>query len=179
MDKAVQSEINSVFIAPHVSRINEGINLAKHIRTNYPGLKLFGSPTLYNATTIKNGEDTTGLVVPTQWFPDVHPHPFYTEAKKLWGDITGITWRTATSYDAVYVIATALGKIGINDELNRENLQQQLTKNFEYKGASGEIRFEKNGARKKSDSYLIEVKPCDKDRQDCPDGYKHNFYLVH
>lgn len=99
VDEAVKSEINSVFIAPHVSRINEGINLTKHIRTNYPGLKLFGSPTLYNATTIKNGEDTTGLVVPAQWFPDVHPHPFYTEAKKLWGEqnITGITWRTATS----------------------------------------------------------------------------------
>jgi branched-chain amino acid transport system substrate-binding protein len=178
VDKAVRSGINSVFIAPHVSRIDEGINLARYVRTEYPDLKLFGSPTLYNATTLKNGKDTIGLVIPVHWFPDVRPHPFYKEATELWGrqNITGTTWRTATSYDAVYVIATALGKIGINDELNRENLQQQLIKeDFKYEGVSGEIRFKKNGARVKSDPSLIEATPC---HEGCPHGYKYGFYRV-
>lgn len=177
VDKAIQLGINSLFIAPHVSRINEGINLAKYARTKKPDLKLYGSPTFYNATTLMNGEITTDLVIPAHWHPEIsQKHSFYKEAKKLWGEqnINGITWRTAASYDSVFIIITALEKT--NGEFNRKTLQQQLTKkDFRYDGALGEIRFEQNGTRKNSNSYLVEVKPC---LENCSEEYKYSFYLT-
>lgn len=177
VEKAIQSGINSLFIAPHVSRINDGINLIKHARAINPELKLFGSPTLYNAITLMDGGVTAGLVIPAHWHPDVsQEHPFFQKAIKLWGEQNGITWRTAASYDAVYVISTALEKINTKGGFNRENLQQQLAnKYFEYEGALGEIRFKQNGARKVSKSFLIEVRPC---HEHCPEGYKYSFYLT-
>lgn len=177
VEKAVQLGINSLFIAPHVSRINEGINLARYARTKNPNLKLYGSPTFYNATTLTYGEVTTDLVIPVHWHPDIfQKHNFYQEAVKLWGkqSINGITWRSAASYDSVFIIITALEKT--NGEFNRKTLQQQLTKkDFRYDGALGEIRFEQNGTRKNSNSFLVEVKPC---LENCSEEYKYSFYLT-
>lgn len=181
IDKAVQLEINGLFIAPHVSRINDGVNLAKYVRAKNPDLKLFGSPTLYNSTTLLNGEVTAGLVIPVHWHPEVSKiHPFYKKAKKLWGEqnINGITWRTAASYDSVYIITTALEKIKNINEVSREKLQEKLAdEDFYYKGTLGEIHFEKNGTRKKSNSFLVQVESCH-ERCSEKNEYKYDFYLV-
>ncbi|MCB1949820.1 hypothetical protein, partial [Nitrosomonas sp.] len=90
----------------------------------------------------------------------------------------GVTWRTAGSYEAVYVLYEALKNSDVNAgslEAQRKKLQEQLAKEgFVRKGTMGEIKFDEYGQRKKSDSYLIEVRECPPS-DECKESYRFNL----
>lgn len=176
VDKAVKNGANSLFVAPHVSRIGFAIDVVRHIKNSSYSFQLYGSPTLYNATILEHGEYFVDTVLPAYWHPDVNVsknHPFYQESINRWDNEDGVTWRTAGSYEAVYVLYEALKNADINGgslETQRKKLQEQLAKeDFSRKGTMGEIKFDKYGQRKKSDSYLIEVACQSSD--ECKEGY--------
>jgi ABC-type branched-subunit amino acid transport system substrate-binding protein len=157
MRTAVEEGANSLFLAPHVSRINEATDLA---RLSNGQLKLFGSPTLYTFDTLKFGQkDITGLVLPVPWHPTAFPNNnFYAKARELWGTDFGITWRTAMSYDATQVIIEGLKKILPSRQPSREELQRVISdRKFKIEGATGNVRFMASGEGQGRETFLIEV----------------------
>ena len=148
---------NSLFLAPHVNRINEAIDLAK---INRGQLKLFGAATLYTMDTLRLGQqDIEGLVLSVYWHPDAFPkHPFYREAKKLWGKGVGVTWRTAMTYDTTQVIIEGLKEIPSSQSPTRNGLQKILSNpEFNIEGATGRVQFLPSGERKGGQAFLVEV----------------------
>ncbi len=161
IQQGIKEGANSLFLAPHVNRINEGINLAK---TNQGRLKLFGSATLYTIDTLKLGKkDVEGLVLSVYWHPSAFPrNPFYQEAKNLWGEDVGVTWRTAMAYDVTKVIIEGFKKIP-----TRKGLQQTISNpEFKIEGATGTVQFLPSGERQAGQSFLVEVCPGKESRED-------------
>ncbi len=162
--------VNSLFIAPHVNNVNEGAHLAE---LSQGKLNLFGSSTLYTAETLRQGKNIEGMVIPVHWHSEAFPeHPFYKKATDLWGEKArnGITWRSATTYDATQVIIKGLKEIKANTpSLYTRNALQQIIADNEFKmhGATGEIQFQASGERKGKESYLVEIRSC----QACETGY--------
>ena len=156
---AIQEGANSLFLAPHVSRISEASDLA---RLNNGQLKLLGSPTLYTLDTLRLGQkDFAGLVLPVYWHPRAIANDnFYAKAKELWGKDSGITWRTAMSYDAAQVIIEGLKGIPSNRQPSRAELQKIISHpEFEIEGATEKVRFMPSGERQGSEVFLVEVCP--------------------
>jgi ABC-type branched-subunit amino acid transport system substrate-binding protein len=167
METAIKEGANSLFLAPHVSRISEAIDLA---RRNNGRLKLLGSPTLYTLDTLQLGQkDITGLVLPVSWHRTAFVNDkFYAKAKELWGNNVGITWRTAMSYDATQVIIEGLKRIPSSRQPSRGELQKIISNSeFKIDGATGRVRFMPSGGRRsgqregreETDTFLVEVCP--------------------
>jgi branched-chain amino acid transport system substrate-binding protein len=65
-----------------------------------------------------------------------------------------VSWRTAATYDAVYVVANALAVAP-----SREGLQKVLTEpEFVSSTINGEVRFLPNGDRA-GEATLVQIKP--------------------
>jgi branched-chain amino acid transport system substrate-binding protein len=154
---AIKEGANSLFLAPHVSRISEATDL---VRLSNGQLKLFGSPTLYTLDTLKLGQkDIVGLVLPAYWHPTAFANDnFYLKAKELWGKDIGITWRTAMSYDATQVIIEGLKRIPSTLQSSRGELQKIISHaEFEIEGATGKVEFMSSGERPGRETFLLEV----------------------
>jgi eukaryotic-like serine/threonine-protein kinase len=100
------------------------------------------------------------LVMVVPWHAEsAKNQAFVSAATKYWGG--HINWRTATAYDAVMVLATALK---MNPDLNRIMLQRTLAaNNFKIEGATGRIRFD-GSDRQESCPVLLAVIPRSGDR---------------
>lgn len=149
---AVSSGADSLFIAPHIDRLNQAIDLA---RANKGKLALISTPTLYTIKTLQSGQaDVNGLVLPVPWHPQATPAAknFAAQAQQLWkADIT--IWRTATAFDATRAVIVGL-------QSSRVQLQSVLKNpNFVAPGgANGDVRFLPTGDRL-GKAVLIQVKP--------------------
>lgn len=173
IDKVIKEKLaNSLFIAPHVNRVVAGAHLAE---SSQGKLNLFGSPTLNTVETLKLGKNVEGMVLSVHWHPEAFPnHIFYNEARKLWQEKDGVTWRTATTYDAAQVVIRSLEQISTdNKKALRIKLRDVIADNkFKVNGASGGIRFMKTGEREGSKSFLLKIQSCEK----CNTGY--DFYPI-
>ncbi len=149
---AVSSGADSLFIAPHIDRLNQAIDLA---RANKGRLALFSTPTLYTIKTLQSGQaDVNGLVLPVPWHPQATPAAknFAAQAQQLWNaDIT--IWRTATAFDATRAVIVGL-------QGSRVQLQSVLkSPNFVAPGgANGDVRFLPSGDGL-GKAVLMQVKP--------------------
>ncbi len=152
ISQAISSGADSLVIAPHVDRIERGLEVA---RANQGKLTLFGSPTLYTFKTLQAGQAAVnGMVLAVPWHPTAIPgNPFPSNAAKLWGG--SVNWRSATAYDAIQAIIVGL-KAGNS---SRDGLQKALSSpNFSANGATGTIQFLPSGDRNGS-AILIKVQP--------------------
>jgi branched-chain amino acid transport system substrate-binding protein len=152
IERALKVQANSIFLNPHVDRIDKAIEIAK---ANQGKLMLFGSHSMQTQKTLKAGKTVNGLVMAVSWHTDASANKnFVKDAYKLWNDPNSITWRTANAYDATNVIAQAL----IQKDNTRDGIQEALSGSFALEGATGTIQFSPWGDRIGT-AMLVEVKP--------------------
>lgn len=154
---AIDKGAEGLLVTPHIDRISQAIALT---HANQGKLPLFSSPSLYTIQTLQQGkEDINGLVLPVPWHPQANPSSLFpVNARRLWGG--NVSWRTATSYDATYVVS-----IGLQQSQTRDRLQQALSNpGFDAPGASEHVKFLPTGDRV-STPILVQVRP------DATNGY--------
>ncbi|MCW5315482.1 ABC transporter substrate-binding protein [Nostoc sp. KVJ3] len=122
-------------------------NAIRVIRSNVNQSWIVASDSLYSADLLKPDKGLSlqqiqRLVFAIAWHPISNVNSrFVQQARTLWKiDLTDITWRTATSYDAVLVLSKALmtnpTRIGIQKTLAMPQ--------FSVPGATGVIQFQGN-----------------------------------
>ncbi|MBH8572359.1 ABC transporter substrate-binding protein [Nostocaceae cyanobacterium CENA369] len=150
LSQAIKSGANGLFLAPHISKINKALELA---RANQGRLPLFSSPTMYTQQTLAEGKaDINGMILAAPWHPQAIPdNPFGQKAQALWGG--RVNWRTATTYDGTLALIA-----GLKQASTREELQKVLhSSNFSVEGATGKIQFEQSGDRINNRIFLVKV----------------------
>ncbi|MCC5614230.1 bifunctional serine/threonine-protein kinase/ABC transporter substrate-binding protein [Nostoc sp. CHAB 5836] len=148
---------------PGVGLYNAIPNAKKVIQSNVNQSWIFAGNTLYTSDLLKSDigfspQQIQRLVFAIPWHPLNHiKSEFVRQAQTLWKiDPTDITWRTATSYDAVLVLSKAL-----KENPTRIGIQKTLAMpEFFVKGATGVIQF-KGGDRHNTTIAIVTV------RRDC------------
>ena len=124
------------------------------INYNKRRLPILGGDELYNRNILEaTGPDAQALTVAVPWHllsRDAN-EDFVSNSRDLWqGDVS---WRTATTYDAVITMAAAL-----EEEPSREGLKLALDEDdFSVDSATGPINFLPSGDRRQVDR-LVQVK---------------------
>ena len=117
-------------------------------------LKMLGGDTLYSDNTLKNaGKNVEGLIVAIPWFRESSPaRPFAERSEQEWSG--GISWRTATSFDATQAFIKAL-----SNNATRTNLLEKLPSiNLDKNETSGyQLKFTEERERE-GQSILVQVK---------------------
>ncbi|MFM6912170.1 MAG: ABC transporter substrate-binding protein, partial [Dolichospermum sp.] len=160
-DKFAQAAI----LFPDTQSTNTAINIAKEItRRNdrlkddpqsgrVKELKMLGGGSLYGNETLDKGRNNVeGLIVATPWFRESSPaRPFAEKSKQEWGG--GISWRTATSFDATQAFIKAL-----SNNATRTNLLEKLPSiNLDSNETSGyQLKFTEERERE-GQSILVQV----------------------
>ncbi|MBD2443742.1 ABC transporter substrate-binding protein [Dolichospermum sp. FACHB-1091] len=117
-------------------------------------LKMLGGGSLYgNETLDKGGNNVEGLIVAIPWFRETpQAKDFAQKSEKKWGG--GISWRTATSFDATQAFIKAL-----SNNATRTNLLEKLPSiKLDSNETSGyQLKFTEERERE-GQSILVEVK---------------------
>jgi len=117
-------------------------------------LKMLGGDSLYgNETLDKGGKNLEGLIVAIPWFRESSPAKAFAErSEQEWGG--GISWRTATSFDATQAFIKAL-----SNNATRTNLLEKLPSiNLDRNETSGyQLKFTEERERE-GQSILVQVK---------------------
>jgi ABC-type branched-subunit amino acid transport system substrate-binding protein len=138
LQAANQMGAEAILLLPVGRNNREVIKLLKIRANQYPKFDVVGDAALYNLNTLKSGAATAGLVLNVPWQESESTTQFSTGAKQLWN--TQVNWATATSYNAVKALGSA---IKTQESPSRLSVMQMLSKN-EFMGASGRFQF-KNG----------------------------------
>lgn len=143
-----------------VGRSNrEALQVLKIRASDYPELTVLGDTALYNLNTLRAGEKAQGLIISVPWQESESTPQFSAGAKQLWR--TQVNWATATSYNSIKAIGTA---IKTQENPSRVGVMTALSKN-EFMGAAGRFKFV-NGESTGRYS-LVEVAPT-------PPNYKYS-----
>ncbi len=119
-----------------VGRSNrEALKILRLRASRYPGLSVMSDTALYNINTLRAGRKAEGLVMGIPWQESESTPQFSAGAKQLWN--TQVNWATATSYNAVKALGTA---IEAQASPSREGVMKTLAKH-EFMGASGRFQF--------------------------------------
>ncbi|MGB3300739.1 MAG: ABC transporter substrate-binding protein [Phormidesmis sp.] len=146
---AEEQGADTLLLAPGVETLPAAEAVIKFNRRRLP---ILGSDELYNRTILaETGPDALALTVAVPWhlLSKDSVTGFVSSSRKLWeGDVS---WRTATTYDAVVAIAT-----GLADEPTRAGLKTALdSKNFSVESATGPIKFLPSGDRRQVDRLVL------------------------
>jgi ABC-type branched-subunit amino acid transport system substrate-binding protein/serine/threonine protein kinase len=157
--KAKAMGAQAILVLPVGRSSREALSLLKLRATKYPELSVLGDTALYNLNTLRAGGASEGLVMGVPWQESESTPQFSAGAKQLWK--TQVNWATATSYNAVKAMATAIKN---QESPSRTGVMDSLTKN-EFTGASGRLQFTKG---EPTDRYvLVKVAPT-------PPNYKYS-----
>ena len=156
LDEIQGQSIDAIVLAPSDNR--KFIDAARHFVNRYgaPDAPYEGDPivlggdTLYNQQIldeILKGGLLERLVVSVPWHRSQNPTAFEQDALKLW--VAPINWRTAMAYDAAKLLATATGSVTNCSDARacRQAVRDAMLANGLDNGATGEIRFSKDGNR--------------------------------
>ncbi|MEH2147012.1 ABC transporter substrate-binding protein [Nostoc sp.] len=166
VDKAIETENASGFLLmPSIRNIYFATKVAQEVKGRKP---LFASETMYSATTLQNGKDLEGMVLPVYWHRDANKNnPFAKHAFQLWN--AQVNQRTAGAYDALQAIIA-----GLKQDNTREGLQRVLANpNFSTSGATGMIQFSPSGERQ-GEAMLVKIERC----ESCSTGTGYDFALL-
>ena len=125
----------AILLLPVGRSSREALKVLRLRATKYPELDVISDTALYSLNTLKAGKGAKGLVMGVPWQESESTPQFSTGAKQLWN--TQVNWATATSYNAVKALGTA---IKAQDSPSRESVMKILSKN-EFMGASGRFQF--------------------------------------
>ncbi|MEH1944970.1 MAG: ABC transporter substrate-binding protein [Nostoc sp.] len=166
VDKAIETENASGFLLiPSIRNIYFASKVAQEVKGRKP---LFASEIMYNATTLQNGKDLEGMVLPVYWHRNANKdNPFAKNAFQLWN--AQVNQRTAGTYDALQAIIA-----GLKEDSTREGLQRALSNpNFSTSGATGMIQFSPSGERQ-GEAMLVKIERC----ESCSSGTGYDFALL-
>ncbi|MBD2562627.1 MULTISPECIES: ABC transporter substrate-binding protein [Nostoc] len=166
VDQAIETENASGFLLmPSIRNIYFATKVAQEVKGRKP---LFASESMYSATTLQNGKDLEGMVLPVYWHRDANKdNPFAENAFQLWN--AQVNQRTAGAYDALQAIIA-----GLKQDNTREGLQKVLSNpNFSTSGATGIIQFSPSGKRQ-GEAMLVKIERC----ESCSTGTGYNFALL-
>jgi ABC-type branched-subunit amino acid transport system substrate-binding protein/tetratricopeptide (TPR) repeat protein len=145
-----QSTGIAIKIAKEITSRNERLRNSPPIRQ----LKMFSGDTLYNnETLVRGGKDTEGLIIVIPWFREtLQAKPFAQKSDQIWGG--GISWRTATSYDATQAFIKTL-----SNNPSRTTVLERLEKvKLDSRETSGyPLEFTKERERQ-GESILVQIK---------------------
>jgi branched-chain amino acid transport system substrate-binding protein len=150
----------AAILFPDTEHTNSTIEIAKankELNNNSP-LGLLGGHTLYsNDTLIKGGKAVEGMILSVPWFRETsQAKAFADKSGKEWGG--GISWRTATSFDATQAFIQALSKDNTQDNKRANVLERLQNVDLNNKETSGyALQFTKERERQ-GQSVLVEVK---------------------
>ncbi|MFM6155150.1 MAG: hypothetical protein ACKPE3_19490, partial [Sphaerospermopsis kisseleviana] len=117
-------------------------------------LKVLSGDTLYkNETLVRGGKDTEGLIIVIPWFREtLQTKPSAEKSDKMWGG--GISWRTATSYDATQAFIKA-----VSNNPSRTTVLERLQKvKLDSSETSGyPLQFTPERERQ-GESILVQIK---------------------
>ncbi|MFK0729915.1 MAG: ABC transporter substrate-binding protein [Gloeotrichia echinulata GP01] len=163
VNEAIETQkANGFLFIPTNRNIFYATKVAQEIRGRKP---FFASETMYKQTTLDNGKDFQGMVLPVYWHRDANKNnPFADKALKLWN--AQVNHRTAGAYDALQVIIA-----GLKQDNTRQGLKNVLSNpNFSASGATGTIKFSPSGERQ-GKAFLVKVESCDASKP-CASGYE-------
>lgn len=102
--------------------------------------RLIGGDALYNGKLLSQYKRTAnGMILAVPWYRDLAKDDFIDGTKQLWGT-SNVSWRVATSYDAMSALAKAITNAG--DNPTREGVYNELKRDdFSAIGATGEVKF--------------------------------------
>ncbi|QMS86919.1 amino acid ABC transporter substrate-binding protein [Nostoc edaphicum CCNP1411] len=166
VDQAIETENASGFLLmPSIRNIYFATKVAQEVKGRKP---LFASENMYSATTLQNGKDLEGMVLPVYWHRDANKdNPFAENAFQLWN--AQVNQRTAGAYDALQAIIA-----GLKQDNTREGLQKVLSNpNFSTSGATGMIQFSLSGERQ-GEAMLVKIERC----ESCSTGTGYDFALL-
>ncbi|MCC5643086.1 ABC transporter substrate-binding protein [Nostoc sp. CHAB 5824] len=166
VDKAIETDNASGFLLmPSIRNIYFASKVAQEVKGRKP---LFASEIMYSATTLQNGKDLEGMVLPVYWHRDANKdNPFAKNAFQLWN--ARVNQRTAGAYDALQAIIA-----GLKQDNSREGLQKVLSNpNFSTSGATGMIQFSPSGERQ-GEAMLVKIERC----ESCSTGTSYDFALL-
>ena len=159
-------EAEVVLLFPDTQSTGIAINIAKEISSrnerlrNSPQnppirqLKMLSGDTLYNNETLaRGGKDLEGLIIVIPWFREtLQAKPFAQASDKIWGG--GISWRTATSYDATQAFIKTLSNNPSRTTV-LEGLEKVTLNSSETSGYP--LKFTKERERQ-GESILVQIK---------------------
>ncbi|KPQ33936.1 MAG: branched-chain amino acid transport system substrate-binding protein [Phormidesmis priestleyi Ana] len=150
VQEAAQTQgADTLMLAPSIETLPAA---AAVIEFNKRRLPILGSDELYNRTILaETGPDSQALTVAVPWhlLSRDSVTDFVESSRALWeGDVS---WRTATTYDAMIAIAA-----GLQDDLSRAGLKTALdNSNFSVNSATGPINFLPSGDRRQVDRLVL------------------------
>jgi ABC-type branched-subunit amino acid transport system substrate-binding protein len=153
LETIASQQVQAVMLFPNQAYAKLSLDIAKANISKNLGLKLFAGSSLYDNTTLElAGNVFEGLILAVPWFRDApKSQKFASDAAKQWGG--GISWRTATSFDATQAFIKTLSsnssRVTVLEELRKINLSSKET-------SGDELTFSQLGERQ-SKAILVKV----------------------
>jgi ABC-type branched-subunit amino acid transport system substrate-binding protein/serine/threonine protein kinase len=135
LEQAHQMGAEAILVLPIGRSNHEALKVLKHRASKYPSLSIFGDNALYSFNTLKAGKETEDLILSVPWQESESTPQFSIGASQLWN--TQVNWATATSYNAVKALGTA---IKAQEPPSRAGVMKILSEG-EFMGASGRFQF--------------------------------------
>jgi ABC-type branched-subunit amino acid transport system substrate-binding protein len=134
-----------------VGRSNrEALKILELRSRKYPELSVFSDTALYSITTLEAGNEAEGLIMGVPWQESQSTPQFSKGARQLWNN--QVNWATATSYNAVKALGTAIKS---QESPSRKSVMNALSKS-EFMGASAR-RFQFTNGESTEQYVLVQV----------------------
>jgi ABC-type branched-subunit amino acid transport system substrate-binding protein len=137
LQQAVKLGAEAIVLFPTHKYRNNAWNVLRDKQRRQLSLSVFGDiATLYNYDTLQQaGEAARDMVLGVSWHNGDSDPQFIKQSNELWRG--GINWATATSYNAITAIGTAINSTGTP---SRQMVQQNLS-SLKFPGAAGNFQF--------------------------------------
>jgi ABC-type branched-subunit amino acid transport system substrate-binding protein len=146
-----QSTDIALYTAKEITKINKTLKTQNPPK---PELKMLAGASLYKGDTLNNGrKNAEGLIIIAPWFREtLQTQPFAKKSAQKWGG--GISWRTATSFDATQALIKTLSNNATRSTVLRglENVSLTASETSGYP-----LRFTSERERE-GQSILLQIK---------------------
>jgi ABC-type branched-subunit amino acid transport system substrate-binding protein len=140
----------SILLLPVGRSSREALKILELRASKYPEMSVFSDTALYSLNTLEAGQNAEGLIMGVPWQESQSTPQFSKGARQLWNN--QVNWATATSYNAVKALATAIES---QESPSRESVMNGLSKN-EFMGASAR-RFQFTNGESTEQYVLVKV----------------------
>jgi ABC-type branched-subunit amino acid transport system substrate-binding protein/serine/threonine protein kinase len=137
LQQAIDQGAETIAIFPTYKYREKAWDLLRDKHTKHPQINVFGDiATLYSFDTLRQTRQSAeGMILGVSWHIAESDTAFSRNSRQLWQG--GVNWATATSYDALTAIATALNR---DPNPSRSTIQLALSSG-RFEGATGTFQF--------------------------------------
>jgi ABC-type branched-subunit amino acid transport system substrate-binding protein len=137
LQQAISNGAEAIALFPTQKHRTHALNVLRQKQRKHPNVLVIGDiATLYHYSTLQEaGEAAQGMVMGVSWHVDERDSQFARNSRQLWK--SNVNWATATSYDAVKAIGTA---IQADPQPSRLGVKNNLS-SLKFDGSMGSLRF--------------------------------------